>query len=842
MDIASLSIAVNSDALIEAKKRVNELTGASGVLTEAIGLAAKAFALFKTGSFLNEVAQLSARFDTLGVVMKVVGNNAGYSMQQMEGFTKVLQAQGISMNESRQTLTRMTQAHIDLKNATVLATMAQDAAVIGDINSSEAFQRMIYGIQSGQTEVLRTIGINVSFEKSYERLAIQLKKNVKSLSEVEKTQARANGVMEKAKDIAGVYEASMGTVGKAAKSLERIWENLKVIAGSVFQEGFAVVIDDITSAFKTATKFVEEHKTEIASLGTEMANVVRQGSAFLDMLSKVTGGSKTAEGGVGVLTHVVRGLGGAMALITDIFNMASMSIMALLGKLLQGLGKLDTAITKITGWRTEDGAAMSQAGDDMVKNARALGKEWKELSATGAWLDTLLNQQASSVAKMAVDAQKLKDMREGKAASHTQDDKEKEKIVAGIEAGIANASEERRLKNLKDMKSQLAQYAKEFASIQNGVGAGHVADMMEKGFNPEAIGQLEVLRKRNVALKETAHLLQNLYDASHSEYQTYAEKQRRLKELTEGQIAYNVSLLMAVNSAKEFKKIGEASRETVRDLAQADALLKELGGRIPKSTPKSGAAQLGSYLSENDAINLADPSRKQLNDLRNQRNLLDSNREALTAMGLYEKAITNVRLAEMRLKAESGNTWAIIGATVLQHTGQATDAMVTWMHNLDGVGRSWKTLGATVKSIIYQMLIDMQKAIIQQKLMQPLFSWATSFIPGMSATPVSSASAAPGGIAKLASGTDFVPSDGLAYLHKGEKVVPASQTKPYTGSGGGVTNTVVIEINMATGETKSKGGDNAAANTQAFAKMIGGMIREEMIKQSMPNGLLDSKR
>lgn len=45
-------------------------------------------------------------------------------------------------------------------------------------------------------------------------------------------------------------------------------------------------------------------------------------------------------------------------------------------------------------------------------------------------------------------------------------------------------------------------------------------------------------------------------------------------------------------------------------------------------------------------------------------------------------------------------------------------------------------------------------------------------------------------IAQLAIGTNYVPMDGLAYLHKGEKVIPAGTTgSGYSGSGG---NTVIV--------------------------------------------------
>jgi predicted transposase YdaD len=146
----------------------------------------------------------------MGVVMQQVGHNAGYSMSQLQQLEGRLRNTGISAMESRNNITRVIQAHIDLADASKLARVAQDAAVIGNLNSSQSFAQLIHGVQSAQTDVLRGIGINADFEGSYARLAVQLGKSTAQLTENEKMQARVNEVLLRGKDIAGTYEAAMG--------------------------------------------------------------------------------------------------------------------------------------------------------------------------------------------------------------------------------------------------------------------------------------------------------------------------------------------------------------------------------------------------------------------------------------------------------------------------------------------------------------------------------------------------------------------------------------------------------------------------------------------------------
>ncbi|HKJ41390.1 MAG TPA: hypothetical protein VKA27_04815 [Sunxiuqinia sp.] len=228
------------------------------------------YAVSKAISTVWEVTKASARYETLGVVMRVVGNNAGYTGEQMRGFQKDLEKSGIAMIESRTILTRMAQAQIDLTNAQKLGRIAQDAAVIGNLNSSQAFEQLIYGIQSANVRVLRTIGINVDFEQSYKKLAAQLGKTTEGLGESEKAAARVNSVMEAGNRIAGTYEAAMETAGKQLLSLQRYLDNLKVLAGTVFRPIMAEAVEFVTGKIKGMNKSLELSQDDMIDFGNQI--------------------------------------------------------------------------------------------------------------------------------------------------------------------------------------------------------------------------------------------------------------------------------------------------------------------------------------------------------------------------------------------------------------------------------------------------------------------------------------------------------------------------------------------------------------------------------------------
>ncbi|MFH1603816.1 MAG: hypothetical protein ABIH03_07910, partial [Pseudomonadota bacterium] len=278
-DIVTIGMELDATRLVAGGKQAEQAVTGVGTaatrtestlsnLTKTAAALGLTFGAYKAMRLGEDVLLLGARYETLGIVVDQLGRNVNRSATEMRALEGDLRKTGISMIETRSNIARMIQAEMDLTNATKLARVAQDAAVIGNINSSEAFASLVYGIQTGQPRILRTIGIMVQFEQAYKKAADTLGKTTETLTEQERVAARTNAVMEAGSRITGAYEAAMETAGKQLQSTVRYLEDAKVKVSEAFQPAFTSAV----FAYANALKFVGEHAAVLStSLGILMA-------------------------------------------------------------------------------------------------------------------------------------------------------------------------------------------------------------------------------------------------------------------------------------------------------------------------------------------------------------------------------------------------------------------------------------------------------------------------------------------------------------------------------------------------------------------------------------------
>jgi hypothetical protein len=407
----------------------DKLSGKVDILTRLYRDIAAAAAAWKLVEHIKEMATLNARYETMGVVMRVAGNNAGYTGSQMLELEKQLQKTGISMLKSRETLTSLATANIDLAKASGLARASQDLAVVANINSSEAFARMVQGIKSGESEVLRTMGLNVSFEVSYKKLAAQLHTTSDKLTENQKVQARTNAVVQESIRYTGIYEEAMGTAGKQLLSMQRYTEDLKVKQGEVFNEILTVGVIAFTAHLKDANG--------------EVSELARNGQL------KAWGESIT-EVFVGVLDNINNALAAVKLLSTVAGHLSAQSdIRAQYDPQIEALSNkgFDTDMAAVKKLNDAKAAALKQEDDnyekakaDIVATEDRFGKALMERrKATNAALLGDENQTTAETIRLArsVEVSRMA----GGAASRVAQEAEEKRLKAQDEAAKAGKKE-----------------------------------------------------------------------------------------------------------------------------------------------------------------------------------------------------------------------------------------------------------------------------------------------------------------------------------------------------------------------------------------------------------------
>jgi hypothetical protein len=223
------------------------------------------------GALVTSSVLLAARVQTLGVVMNQVGKNAGYSSDEMAGYEEKVKALGITTQATREGLTQMARGNLDLAKSTDLAREAQDAAVNAGINSSEAFHQMVYGIETLNPRVLKTMGIIVDLQSEYQKYADKMGIATTDISEQTQQQIMFNAVLEAGKSIAGSYEAAMGTAGKQMNSLARLTEEAQLAIGDGLLPAFSGMIglaSDALKGFNALNQGTKEFVGQTLALGS----------------------------------------------------------------------------------------------------------------------------------------------------------------------------------------------------------------------------------------------------------------------------------------------------------------------------------------------------------------------------------------------------------------------------------------------------------------------------------------------------------------------------------------------------------------------------------------------
>ncbi len=214
----------------EADDAVEELTLQTTLLNVALALAGK-YAL----DLAIDMAMLAGRADELQVVVDHLGQMHGISTEALAAYREEIEAVGVAKTDTLQVMARFLGMQLDLNQAVDLARVAQNLAVIGSQDTSEAFDNITYAIGSMHPRILRQYQIYIDLNKVWKDTAETLGKQQDELTELEKRQGMLNAVLEAGADYVGVYGKAIETASKQVRTMRREIKDMKTEIGDGLQ-------------------------------------------------------------------------------------------------------------------------------------------------------------------------------------------------------------------------------------------------------------------------------------------------------------------------------------------------------------------------------------------------------------------------------------------------------------------------------------------------------------------------------------------------------------------------------------------------------------------------------
>jgi hypothetical protein len=187
-------------------------------------------------------ALYAARVEQLGVAMNAVGRASGVSQYTLRETEQRMKTIGMTTAESRMSLSRLMAGGIGLSEAPKLARLAQDVGRVAGISSSDAMERLTHAIITLQPELFRYLGLNISLEQAYKRVAKEQGIATDSLTEIQKRQIAVNEAFRVGASYAGVYADSLNTAGGQILSMDRYIKEARLGFGKEFLSELTTIV------------------------------------------------------------------------------------------------------------------------------------------------------------------------------------------------------------------------------------------------------------------------------------------------------------------------------------------------------------------------------------------------------------------------------------------------------------------------------------------------------------------------------------------------------------------------------------------------------------------------
>lgn len=260
--------------LEEARKSAETFQTAAQSLNKgllAVGVASSTAAIALIG-FGVKSFRAAAQVEELDIALQAIGKSSRYGYAQLANTVEQIREVGITSAAAQRAVIKLAQSNVDLTDAQKLAVVAQNLSVTASVNSADALQTLIFAITTGQTRMLRQIGITAGATEAYAIYGRTIGKSASDLTMAERRQAVLNLVLKEGVKVTGAYTLAMQSPSKALKEMSDLTNDLQVAVGKKLLDSFNKVI---MASFELYKKF------------TTAANGTGTFAKFLDAMEKV---------------------------------------------------------------------------------------------------------------------------------------------------------------------------------------------------------------------------------------------------------------------------------------------------------------------------------------------------------------------------------------------------------------------------------------------------------------------------------------------------------------------------------------------------------------------------
>jgi len=688
------------------------------------------------------------------------------------------------------------------KMSVEMVNLAGDMASYKNIDIAQV-NTALTGIFTGETESLKRLGI-VMTETNLEAYALSrgIQENIKDMDQATKVQLRYEYVMEMTKNSQGDFAR---TQEGAANQMRMFTEGIKELSASLGEQLLPIItpiIAKLNSMVQTFAKMDDEQKKTILTIAGIAAAIgpllVAIGSAIksiaaiksaLTVLTATTTATTAATAGLNT------------AILANPYVLVTAAVLALIAALAVLLIKSKEVSKETRRAIDEEQARIAEKGEAERLEIERTYQALEDAVQKKIDLETEYYETVKAEAQKAYD----EDLELGrKQLSQMREELQERKDLLREEYDLkidAINEEYKALKEAERAKTEqynerMKQYEAEYLAKIGVINAGLDAELAGYQSQIDSINGLTEAENKAIKERADAQKIANLQDKLNHSY-TLADKakaqeelnteiarqerERLLAERQEAIASLKLKMEEAVKIAAEekekleteFDSRMEAEKQAIKD--NADYQIAELE-RIRKAKVKEEEAKY----------------KAALKTLKDEESALDTWLEDVYKPIIQEKL-------DIALEAEQARHDAVMAnyeteMAMLANQQEEAIRKQTKQEEIDKANAAIRILEKRIAELKSEMEADLEalgptiayniKAAIKEREIKAInesiseqvaiiraLQGDTSAILGN--TPTNRARKLP----EYAQGTPYVPEDGLAYLHKGEAVIPADRNK-----------------------------------------------------------------